>query len=157
MRSKEAGSVLYARFSSIWGRRFTEQFDDELAVKVWIEEWGTMVCSHGRPVVRKAIDICKMSLDWPPVMSEFLKICREAAGEPDFESAFQMAIRRDFSFPLVEQAFKRLDSWKFRHATEKESRSMFSDALELCLKERQSNLLGYSGTKIEALDFIDPY
>lgn len=148
MRWKEAGTTLYARFVSIWGNRFTSQFDDELFINVWIEEWGRMVCSHGRPNVRKAIDICKAEMAWPPVMAEFLEVCDRVAGKPSIEEAYEMAVRRDFSCPMVKAAFSKLNSWDFRHKTDKETRKMFAQAWDDVCAESRKNTIGYSGAPL---------
>ncbi len=145
------GKLLFARFGAIWGKRFSESFTDPIQVQIWQEEWSELIHTLDPELVRKAIDHCRLNLDWAPVMSEFLRICESLDNSlPDFECAFRMAINRNFDVPEVQQAFAQLDSWKFRHSDEKTSRKMFKDAWNNVLQDRRRNNLALPSPAMES-------
>lgn len=145
------GRLLFARFGAIWGKRFSESFTDPVQIQVWEEEWSTLIQKLDPELVRKAIDHCRLNLDWPPVMSEFLRICDAMDDSlPDFECAFRMAVDRNFEVPEVQKAFAQLDSWTFRRLDEKESRKMFKEAWNNVLQERRKNNLALPAPAMES-------
>ncbi len=141
-KSISYGKALYSRFLAIWGYRFSESMPDDSFVSIWIGEWGSIIEPMNPEVIKKAINHCRLNLDWPPVISEFLRICEQFDDRlPDLECAFRMAVSRDFSVPEVKRAFERLDSWKFRMEPEKTSRKMFKAAWDAVLHEKRNRQL----------------
>lgn len=68
-----------------------------------------------------------MNMKWPPSICEFLEICEQKSGMPTVEEVIQLAIRREFSHPLVKSIFDKIGSWAFQHDAEKDLRKKVRD------------------------------
>jgi len=127
------------RFQTIWLTKWTSQIPDEKYYQVALHQWGTALHGIDGESIAKALEYCKMNLEWPPSIAEFLGICRKSSGVPDFEDAFKSAIRRDFKHPAVEQAYLKIGSWDFSHGTEKELRKRFKAEYDIACSSSTKN------------------
>lgn len=112
------GHYLYLRFSSIWGHKFTSNHTDVNFVSMWMSDWAESLSNVSEEVIKSAIDNCKNTLEWPPSIAEFLKLCDRTLGIPSPQEAMQLAIRMDFSHPMVKAIFDRVGSWDMSHDKE---------------------------------------
>ncbi len=122
------GRILYARFASAWGRRFVENHPTEDFVGIWCDDWSRALAGISRDVILTALDECRLTMDWPPVLSEFLRMCDQHNGLPSLNEAYEKALRRDFAHPAIQKAFSAIPSWDWTHDTEKDLRRKFAAA-----------------------------
>jgi hypothetical protein len=114
----EVAKRLHLRFCIIWGDKHTSRFTNEKFIQMWIEDWSDGIASFELNVLKEAIDHCKLNLDWPPSLAEFIKICERSLNVPDAEECMRLAIRGDFNNPLVKTIYDKIGSWAVRSEKE---------------------------------------
>lgn len=115
----EVAKRLHLRFCIIWGDKHTSRFTDEKFIQMWIEDWSDGIALFDLNVLKEAIDHCKLNLDWPPSLAEFIKICERSLNIPDPAECMRLAVRGDFKNPLVKTIYDKIGNWAVR--SEKES------------------------------------
>lgn len=111
---------LHMRFSAIYEDRFYRNHKDDESITIWCEEWSLGLQGIDPNHIRPAIDYCRANLKWPPSIAEFREICDKCSGALDAKTIMDLAIRRDFTNPIVERIFKIIGSWDFQHDKEKD-------------------------------------
>lgn len=82
---------LFARFSVLYGHRFTGPIDDDALWELARHEWAPAVQALTGEQIRQGIDACKASLHtWPPTFGEFVRL---ALGLPEPHQAAAMAAK----------------------------------------------------------------
>lgn len=138
------GRLLYARFASAWGKRFVENHPTDEFVQIWCIDWESGLKGIDSNVIMRALDKCRLTMDWPPVLSEFLRMCDQQSGLPGIDEAYQLAFAHNFSNPLVETAFKQIISWDWTHDSERDLRKKFAAAWKKTVEEHQTaRMLGH--------------
>ena len=109
---------LYIRFATLYGEKFTKNHVNDEYVKIWWQDWAEGLLGIDVTHVKNAVDYCKLNLEWPPSLAEFIKICEKSSGMPTYYEAMQAAIRRDFYHPIIKILFDRIGSWDIQHDNE---------------------------------------
>lgn len=117
---KDIVKIIYARFTIIWGERHTARFIDEKYIQIWIADWCDGLNGIDVLTIKNAIDQCKINLEWPPTLAEFLKICEQSLNIPGPEECIKLAIRREFNHPMVKLIFDKIGSWDLSHSNERD-------------------------------------
>lgn len=105
-------------------------------------EWGKFLVKLRPDNINKSIDICKVTMQWPPSICEFLDVYDTTIGVPSCEEAFRLACNRDFERPLVKEVYDLCGGdWNFRNDSEKELRRKFKDNYKECVFEMRKSLL----------------
>lgn len=147
----EFAKRLYLRFSTIWPEKFVKPYHTEEFISVWYQEWAEGLEGIKAEHIKKALDYCKMNLDWPPSIAEFRRYCEKVMGLPTLEEALQKAIRRDFSHPVIAITYEKIGSWNMTHAKEEVLIAKFKTAFHEALDEfRQDS--DHSWKKLEDLN-----
>lgn len=111
---------LYLRFTLIWGDKHTSRFTDKKFIQIWVEDWSDGIGRFNPMILKEAIDYCKLNLDWPPSLAEFIKICERSLNIPDPSQCMHNAIRGDLTDPFVKLIYDKIGSWNVKHDSEKE-------------------------------------
>jgi hypothetical protein len=139
---------IYLKFSVIYGERFLKNITTDELVLLWCHEWEKSLVTVPLECIRKALDECTTTFDWPPTLSEFIKLCHKPLGVPSFEEAFRLAARRDKSHPLVQIAYDKVGSWDMQNSKEPTLRPKFKAAYQEALKEYTKSHLQIAQTSI---------
>ena len=131
---------MFTRFRIIWGEKWTKNFEDD-SLQLAMAEWSQAINGIDEQIMEKAIIECKMNLEWPPSIAEFIGICEKQCGVPTWEEIIQLAIRRDFSHPIVKMVYEKVGSWNFANNTEKELREKVKSAYADCLRASRLKLI----------------
>lgn len=118
--------ALYLRFCAIYGDKFYKDYHDADFKAVWYAEWVTGLAGIDVCLIKDALEKCKLTLEWPPSILEFRSICEHKNGFPDMDAAFNAAIRREFTHPVILLAFQLAGSdWPFKNDKDQVLREKF--------------------------------
>ena len=81
---------LFLRFSAIWGNKWNSQFTDAAIVPIIESEWANGLAGISTESIRRGINASRDSLEWPPSIAEFKRIC---LGIPDKQSVIAMVVK----------------------------------------------------------------
>ena len=72
---------LFIRFDAIYPARWRSAFTSEQAVINWREVWAGVFVDEGitSEEIARGLKACLKTYDWPPSLTEFLKVCRPIA------------------------------------------------------------------------------
>lgn len=132
---------MFLKFRVIWNEKWTRNIENE-ALAIAIQEWGKIIQRLNPVLVNKTIEICKLTMEWPPSICEFLTIYEKEMGIPSCEDALKMACHQNFDNPFVKGLYEEIGSWSFRSDTEKELRRKFKIAYEKAIIEQRKQLIG---------------
>jgi hypothetical protein len=136
--------LLYVRFTIFYGHKFTQHHTPEI-IEMWYSDWARALAGIEIEHIKTAVEHCMLNLNWPPTISEFIDICDKAAGMPTPEEAMQLAIRRDFTKPIVKEIFDKIGSWDMQHDSEavltKKFKEHHADAIQKFRTERKNQYL----------------
>lgn len=130
----ETTQKLFLRFKLIWGQRWTKSID-EISLAIAFDEWSGALKHLSVEQVDEAVEFCKLNLEWPPTIAEFLSVVEKQNGVPSVDEVIQSAIRREFNHILIKRIFDEVGSWAFSHDTEKDLR----DKVERVYQKQISN------------------
>lgn len=123
----EVIKLLYFRFASFYGDKFTHNHPTDELVKLWWEDWYQGLAGIDVKHFKGALNHCMINLEWPPSLAEFRGLCEKDAGLPSLNEAYQAAIRDNFYHPLIKQIYDQIGSWAMRHDSEKDLKKKFKD------------------------------
>lgn len=136
----ELGKRLFANFKEIFGyNKFSREFDSEESILSWCERWARCLSNQPMQSLKKALEYCELNLEWPPTIAEFISLCEKASGAPDCEEAMRLALKQDFSHPLVKATYDKLGSFAMRNDKEEVLTKKFKTAYEDCLRDFRKN------------------
>lgn len=121
------GSMLYLRFSVIWGQKFTANHGDEKIIEMWIREWNEGLSGISINQIRDAVDYCKVSLVWPPSLAEFIGFCYKNINIPCPDDCLRMAVNRDFTHPIVKAIFDKVGDWEMKNGKNVDLKKKFEE------------------------------
>lgn len=130
----ELTKALHMRFMSIFGEKFLKLFTNDGFVQIWWEEWSLGMAGIDPQHIKAALDHCRLNLEWPPSIAEFRRICEQSNGLPSVDDAFNLALRRDFTHPLVKAVFDQVGSWSMTRDKEDDLKRKFKSAYEKVLQ-----------------------
>lgn len=131
----EHARALYLRFCAIYGDKFVKPYHDADFKIIWHNEWLSGLSDIDVNVIKGVLETCKKTIEWPPSIAEFLRLCEHASGFPSPDKALQGAIRRDFSHPIVAIAYDKIGNWSMQHDKENDLRPKFEEAYRIALQE----------------------
>lgn len=131
--------ALYLRFSSIFGDKFIKDYHNDEFRIVWYDEWLTGLQDIDSLLIKDALQHCRLSLEWPPSIAEFRKICETIAGMPSLDQALAMAIRQEFNHPVVKLASDVVGSWSMKQDKESVLREKFKAAYQEAVNTYRSD------------------
>jgi hypothetical protein len=137
--NNDHASLLYARFCAIYGDKFYKAYHDEDFKKIWVHEWVSALSNIDVALIKGVLDYCKSSIEWPPSIAEFLRICEKHSGIPQMEEALSLAIRREFNHPIIFMAYEKIGNWAMKHSKEDVLREKFKEAYENALNDFRSS------------------
>ena len=116
---------LFNRLDGMYPQRWRSAFADTNAIRNWREAWAdALVDERITPQqVADAVRACRRKYDWPPSLTEFLKLCSPPV---DHEAAFREAVEQmrmresgadKWSSPAIYWAAVEFGSWELRQAT----------------------------------------
>jgi len=120
--------ALYLRFAAIYDHKFVKSYHDEDFNSLWENEWCCGLEDVKVNTIKEALDYCRKNLEWPPSISEFIKICESYAGVPSLSDCVKAAMRREFNHPLALMCYQSVGNWAMTHETEKALESKFKSA-----------------------------
>lgn len=135
----EWSKLLYLRFTSLYGERFTKSHSSDQLVQMWWEDWADGLSGIAPDCIKDALNHCKLNVDWPPSLSEFRKICEKFSGYPSADDAFYLAIRRDFNHPITKLAYDKVGSWAMKNDKQSELKPKFTAAYQDALNYFRQN------------------
>jgi len=117
--------ALFNRFDGMYPNRWRAAFANAQAIANWREAWvGAFVDEALSPDdVARGVRACRRAYDWPPSLTEFLKMCRVSV---DPESAYVEAVRQMaarevggdvWSHPAIFWAAVEFGTWDLRNAS----------------------------------------
>lgn len=110
---------LYIRFEVLWGDKHTSRFTNETYINIWMEDWCEGLKGINPAAIKDALVYCRANLEWPPSLAEFIKLCEKSLNLPSPEECMRLAIRKEFTHPLVKIIYDKVGSWDFSHDSEK--------------------------------------
>lgn len=119
---------LFRRFNAIWGNKWMAQVADKLAYQEYLLEWSQAIQGWTMDVMAKALDHCKLNLEWPPSIAQFIGICEEVSGVPTLDQAYRTIFTGTALHPVVEHALSKLDTYHLRMASGEKAYKMFKNA-----------------------------
>lgn len=131
----DLSKLLYLRFTSLYGEKFTRNYPSDQLVELWWEDWSEGLAGIKPESIKDAIQHCRTNLEWPPSLAEFRRICEQSSGVPSVSEAMDMAIRRDFSHPIVSIAYDKVGSWAMKNDKQEVLRTKFQEAYTNALNE----------------------
>lgn len=130
---------LYLRFTSLYGERFTKSHSTDQLVELWWEDWADGLSGMSADHIKQALGYCKLNLEWPPSVAEFRKICEKISGLPTADDALALAIRREFTHPVVKLAYEKVGSWAMKNDKQSDLQAKFKAAYQDALSYFRSN------------------
>lgn len=102
--------------------------------------WAQSLAGIEVNVIKKALDFCRMNLEWPPSIAEFINICEEIVGIPSMDEVIRLCVARDFSHPLVKMVFDLIGSWSFSNDRERDLRQKVEVTYKQCRQKMRMGL-----------------
>lgn len=130
---------LYLKFTTIYGDKFTKDYPTDEFVQMWWKNWAEGLLGVDIIHIKSAVDHCMLNLKWPPSLAEFLEICDKEAGMPSVQEAMQLAIRRDFTKPIIRIIYDKIGSWAMQHDSEIELTRKFNEHYDEEIKKFRIN------------------
>lgn len=90
--------------------------------------------------IEKALHFCKMNLEWPPSVAEFIRVCEKESGVPSLEEVYRSAMKRNFTHPVIEAVFNLVGSWSFKNDGEKALRDKVASAYQATLAAQRMRI-----------------
>lgn len=118
--------VLFLRFTSIFGDRFKKNHESPEMFDMWCQDWFDGLAGILPEHIKQALEHCKLNLEWAPSIAEFRGICEKYSGLPSVNEAIALAIRGDFTHPIVKRIYDQVGSWNMKNMTEKDLLKRFS-------------------------------
>lgn len=131
--------ALYLRFCVIYGDKFSKPYHDDDFKSLWYSEWSSGLDGIDVSLIKGCLENCKSTLEWPPSIAEFRKICEQSSGLPSYQDALSLAIRQEFSHPVVKMAYDKVGSWVMRNSKEVDLNSKFKTAYQDSLHYFRTN------------------
>lgn len=131
--------LLYCRFSVIYGDKFVKSNHDDNFKTIWYEEWLSGLLGIDISLIKGALDHCKITLEWPPSVAEFRRICESLDGFPTLEKSLSSAVRGDFFHPIIAMAYDKVGSWAMKNCKESELLLKFKIAYQESLTDFRVN------------------
>lgn len=128
---KELARRLHLRFSMIWGDKHDCRFTEDSYIQIWIDDWADGLSGIDPEIIKQGIDFCKINLEWPPSIAEFRKICERSLNIPTPRECLALAVRGDFTYPIVKSIYDKVGSWDMKNGKETDLLKRF----EACHKE----------------------
>lgn len=135
----ELTKLLYMRFASTYGEKFTRTHTSDQFVQLWWEEWSEGMAGIEPAHIKDALSYCRLNLEWPPSIAEFRRLCERQSGIPSLDDAFHMAIRRDFSHPIIAIAYDHVGSWAMKNDKDTILLSKFQEAYTKALNQHRTD------------------
>jgi hypothetical protein len=136
---------LFNRLDGMYPQRWRSAFPSSDSILNWREAWADAFADEGITLqqVADAVRQCRKRFDWPPSLTEFLKLCNPPM---DHEAAFIEAVRQMrerengtdvWSHPAIYWAAVEFGSWDLRHASWDRAKARWTRILDekLALKE----------------------
>lgn len=126
MITMEIIEMLYFRFATIWGDRFTAKHTPIL-IEMWYEEWLDGLQGLNPSTFRDALKYCKNNLEWSPSIAEFIRICDRSLNIPSPRECMDLAIRGNFSHTIIKSIHDKIGSFDMRNLSTKELIKLFTE------------------------------
>lgn len=139
---------LFKKFHLVYGTLWKAQFDG-LDLKEAIDYWLGEFQQFSHATFTKAIKhACDQYREYPPKIGQILDICWHYEGVPSLVELIQLAIRKDFTHPIVLEVYEKLGSWTLKNSKEAELMTLASPVYHQALHDFKANpLVGWN--KIE--------
>jgi hypothetical protein len=122
----------------IWGEKWTKNFSD-VTLEVALYDWADGVRGIPVEVIERALHYCKMNLEWPPSIAEFIFICELEEGMPSCDQTYDALLRKEFlkvsSHPVVKMVYDKIGSWALANDGEKDLRKKVRSAYDAMVIE----------------------
>lgn len=112
--------TLFLRFSTIFGEKFYKFYQSDEMFDMWCQDWLEGLAGVQPEHIKLALEHCKLNLQWSPSIAEFRNICDRYAGIPSINEVIALAIRGDFTHPLVQVIYDKVGSWDMKHMNERD-------------------------------------
>lgn len=109
---------LYLRFSVIWGIKLTNQYPTVELIDMWAQDWYEGLVGVDISTMKSSIEYCRNNLEWPPSIAEFRKICEKSLNIPTPRECLDLAVRRDFTHPIVKTIFDKISTYDMKNGKE---------------------------------------
>lgn len=141
-KNLELMELVFLRFGCIYGYAWQSLYPTQQIQKFAKMEWAASLEGFSETQIMRAIDVAKeKGGDFAPSLPAFVKMCMpslELLGMPEWEEAFNLAIRRDFKREAIRLAFDSVGSFNFQSLPDKELRPKFKKIYnEIALKAQK--------------------
>jgi hypothetical protein len=149
---------LFMRLSSIYLSKWTDNFkNNEELLQIAKREWAEGLAGLDGEQIKKGLDSCRKSLEWPPSIATFRTLCREGSTGPKLFSSSTQVLEhcKNLSGGFkenIERVMKQNADMNIKHPTweEKKYTSGWPEYDRAYANERKYYLLKL--TDIEALN-----
>ena len=118
MITKKIIRALYERFVTIYGKRFTHDFEGhDNRLIMWIEDWYEGLLGIDPKTFKDAIHFMMTTLKWPPTLPEFRELCERSDGFPNEREILISGSSRNFHHPLIKIVYDKVGSWEFHNSS----------------------------------------
>ena len=128
MKTKEEIRKLILMFQTIFLRKWTENFPTPEILEIASAQWQKGLAGIENEAIQRALDYCRVNMEWPPSIAEFISHCERESGVPTLDGALALALRREFPHPIVKVAFDLVGSWAMSNDSEKILKAKFKNA-----------------------------
>ncbi len=135
MKTKDEIKKLFLMFQTSYLSKWTSNFTSNEMIEIAIEQWRKGLAGIPNQYIEQAMDYCRINLEWPPSIAEFLSHCEKALGLPDMEFVYHALIRRELNHPIVQAAYDAIGSWALKNDTEVALRAKVKTAYEKAMQD----------------------
>lgn len=126
---------MFLMFQTIYLKKWTDNFPTAEILEMAMQQWSKGLAGLSAQSIEKVVDYCRINLQWPPSIAEFISLCEKEEGIPDWETAMNASIRGDFYHPLIAAAYNEVGSWSMSRDSKKEVDKKFKEAYRRKLEE----------------------
>lgn len=119
---------------TIYLRKWTDNFTTSEIALLALEQWKKGLAGINDESIEKALDYCRINLEWPPSIAEFIRYCERADGVPSLEECFTKAVRKEMTHPIIVMVYDKIGSWAMSRDSEVELRKKFKIAYEEAIR-----------------------
>ena len=127
------GEIIFLNFVAIYGPKYKSAFATQELMELTESHWSDALKNIDLDIIKKTILRCRDTLEWPPSIAEFRKLCIPTWKDLNFPSpqrALQLLFCNDDRFPILKKMRKDLNLTQLRMAKQEVAQKIFNEAYE---------------------------